>query len=142
MTTSILNVLVVDDENPIRTALSQILSRAGHRVRSSGCALDALWEIKSEAPDLLLSDLNMPGMSGFKLLSVVRERFPAIQLIAMSGTCFGDGVPSGVCADAFYEKGRGINVLMQKVADVAQGIALTLTLGSTCHTIAVLPPYC
>jgi CheY-like chemotaxis protein len=35
-------------------------------------------------PEILLSDLNMPGMSGFELLSAVRRRFSAIQVIAMS----------------------------------------------------------
>jgi len=43
-------------------------------------------------------------MSGFELLSVVRRRFPAIQLIAMSGAFSGDGIPPGVAADAFMKK--------------------------------------
>ena len=55
----------------------------------------------------------MPGMSGFELLSVVRRRFPAVLVIAMSGAFSGDQVPSGVTADAFYPKGNGVAVLMQ-----------------------------
>jgi hypothetical protein len=55
----------------------------------------------------------MPGMSGFELLSVVRRRFPAIQVIAMSGKCSGDGVPPAVAADAFYEKGTNLGSLLQ-----------------------------
>jgi CheY-like chemotaxis protein len=119
MTDLAIRILLVDDEKPIRTVLSQILSRAGCSVRSSSGALEALAELENEVPDLLLSDLNMPGMSGFELLSFVRLRFPEIHVIAMSGTCFGDSVPHGVCADAFYEKGRGVGVLMEKVAAVA-----------------------
>jgi CheY-like chemotaxis protein len=91
----------------------------GHKVRSADSGLAALAEIGREMPDLLLSDLNMPGLSGFELLSVVRRRFPEVHVIAMSGAYFGDSVPTGVFADAFYEKGRGVGSLMQMVADVA-----------------------
>ncbi len=73
-----------------------------------------------EMPDILLSDLNMPGMSGFELLSVVRRRFPAIQVIAMSGAFSGDTVPTGIVADAFYEKGRSPGTLVEMVRAMAQ----------------------
>jgi len=71
--------------------------------------------MRHEAPDILLSDLNMPGMSGFELLSVVRRRFPAVLVIAMSGAFSGDQVPCGVTADAFYPKGYGVAVLMRAI---------------------------
>ena len=62
----------------------------------------------------------MPGMSGFELLSVIRRRFPAIQVIAMSGAFSGDGVPPGVVADAFYEKGGSPGTLLEMVHAMAQ----------------------
>ena len=71
--------------------------------------------MKKELPDLILSDLNMPGMSGFDFLSIVRSGFPAIRAIAMSGAFTGSEVPSGVSADAFYEKGTGMNGLLHIV---------------------------
>lgn len=114
-----LRVLIVDDDELLRKSLSQVLAGAGYRVRSSDGALAALSEIKNELPDILLSDLNMPGLSGFELLSIVRHRFPAIHVIAMSGAYFGDGVPPGVVADAFYEKGRGPDALMHMVTAAA-----------------------
>jgi CheY-like chemotaxis protein len=114
-----LNVLIVDDDALLRMSLLQTLTHAGYKVRSVDGGHAALSEIDREMPDLLLSDLNMPGLSGFELLSVVRHRFPAIHVIAMSGAYFGDSVPTGVFADAFYEKGRGVSSLMQMVADVA-----------------------
>jgi hypothetical protein len=73
-------------------------------VASDGFA--ALSEIRKRVPDLLLSDLSMPGMSGYELLSVVRRRFPGIRVIAMSGDYAGESVPVGVPADAFYAKGE------------------------------------
>jgi CheY-like chemotaxis protein len=71
------------------------------------------------SPIILLSDLNMPGMSGFELLSVVQRRFPSIRIIAMSGAFSGDEVPSGVAADAFYQKGCGVRSLSGIIAGLA-----------------------
>ena len=119
MSDTSLNVLIVDDDALLRMSLLQMLTYAGYKVRSVDGGHAALSEIDRETPDLLLSDLNMPGLSGFELLAVVRRRFPDIQVIAMSGAYFGDSVPPGVFADAFYEKGRGVGSLMQMVADVA-----------------------
>src|SRR6202034_1260539 len=108
-------LLIVDDEVSIRTSLSLIFTGSGHSVRSSADGFSALFEIRQELPDIILSDLNMPGMSGFELLSVVRRRFPAIQVIAMSGTFAGNGIPPGVAADFFYEKGSGLGLLLEIV---------------------------
>ena len=55
---------------------------------------------------MIISDLNMPKMSGFEFLSVVRRRFPKISVIASSGAYGSKVVPTGVLADAFYAKGQ------------------------------------
>jgi DNA-binding NarL/FixJ family response regulator len=57
----------------------------------------------------------MPGMSGFELLSIVRRQFPVISVIAMSGAFSGNQIPCGVAADAFYEKGNGVAVLLKVI---------------------------
>lgn len=103
----------MDDEVSIRTSLSYILSEIGYYVHTAEDGFSALVEMRKEVPDILLSDLNMPGMSGFELLLVVRRRFPAIQTIAMSGAFTGDEVPSGVAADAFYQKGSSVGSLLR-----------------------------
>jgi CheY-like chemotaxis protein len=107
-------VLVVDDKDSIRSSVSLILGELGYRVRSAEDGGSALREINHENPDILLSDLNMPGgMSGFELLMTVRDLFPAIKVIASSGSFGGLEVPSGVLADAFHPKGGGVNTLLQ-----------------------------
>jgi len=105
-------VLVVDDEPMIRTSLSLILAQIGYLVRSAGDGFSALAELQKEIPTILISDLNMPGMNGFELLSQVRRRFPSVQTIAMSGAFSGDAVPSGVVADAFYSKSSGVGFFL------------------------------
>lgn len=84
-----------------------LLNGVGYDVATAMHGIDALNKLRSTAPDLIVSDLHMPQMSGFEFLSVVRDRFPSIPVIAMSGDVHSDGeVPTGVMADAFYGKGR------------------------------------
>ena len=88
--------------------MSLVLEELGYSVRYAGDGHSALRQIRQESPDILLSDLKMPGMSGRHLLIEVRCLFPAIKVIAMSGSFCGSEVPSSVLADAFYPKGGGI----------------------------------
>ena len=111
-------VLVVEDDPDLRTLISAILTASGYRVRSSHDGFSALEKIRTELPDIVLSDLFMAGMSGFELLSVIRRRFPAIRVIAMSGSYSGRDVPTGVAADAFYEKATDIRSLLAIIAEV------------------------
>jgi CheY-like chemotaxis protein len=108
-------LLIVDDDPSLRISLSHIFTELGYSVRSAEDGFSALFEIRQEIPDIILSDLNMPGMSGFEFLSVVRRRFPGIHVIAMSGAFSGDCIQPGVAADAFYEKATGLNSLLQIV---------------------------
>ena len=87
-------------------------------MRTAEDGFSALDEIAKEPPEILLSDLNMPGMSGFELLAVVRRQFSAVRTIAMSGVFSGDKVPSGVAADAFYEKGSSVPALLRIIENL------------------------
>ncbi len=110
------HLLVVEDEPLIRRLFSMLLTSAGYSVAEADNGFAALEEIRRQRPALILSDLNMPRMTGFELLSIIRRRFPSIHVIAMSGAFTGDRVPSGVAADAFYEKsGRPISTLVQVI---------------------------
>ncbi len=108
-------MLIVEDEPVTRILLSQIFHRNGHPVKTAEDGFSALEEIRKEMPDILLSDLNMPSMSGFELLSVVRRRIPGIYVIASSGAFSGTTVPNGIAADAFHEKASGLQGLFDLV---------------------------
>ena len=113
-------ILVVDDEATIRESLVKLLQWSGYEVSSAVHGFDALLQLRRSLPEVIISDLNMPQMSGFEFLSVVRRRFPQIPVIAMSGA-YQDGhtVPGGVIADAFYPKGRSNpEELLSLVADL------------------------
>ena len=99
-------ILVVESDASVRKTVSWLLAKEGYEVSSANDGFDALLHLQKEVPDLLLSDLNMPEMSGFELLSVVRRRFPQVSVVATSGAYQSGGVPDGVLADAFYPKGQ------------------------------------
>jgi CheY-like chemotaxis protein len=100
-------VLVVDDDAAVRDSLVMLLQASDYDVSVAIDGFDALGQLKKSLPAVVISDLNMPQMSGFEFLSVVRRRFPHISVIAMSGAYpSGDAVPGGVIADAFHSKGR------------------------------------
>jgi CheY-like chemotaxis protein len=106
-------LLIVDDEPAIRTVISQVLTGMGYQVRSAEDGTSALAEIRNQIPDIVLSDLNMPGMSGSELISIIHRSYPSIQVIAMSGAFSGEEAPSGLAADAFYQKGCGPGSLLK-----------------------------
>ena len=112
-------LLIVDDEPTTRLLLTEIFANLGHPVRAAEDGFAALEEIRNEVPDILLSDLNMPRMSGFELLSVVRRKRPEIFVIASSGAFTGEEVPHGIAADAFHEKATGLRGLLETVSSAA-----------------------
>ena len=80
-------ILVVDDESPIRTAVSRFLERRGHRVLQAADGPDALAAL-DEADgdvDLLLTDVRMPEMSGTELAAQAKARVPRLAVLYMSG---------------------------------------------------------
>ena len=99
-------ILVVDDEPSIRETAKAILESEGYEVLTVADGFDALHALSKSLPDVIISDLNMPRMSGFELLAIVRKRFPHIATIAMSGEYIADANPRGILADAFLQKGH------------------------------------
>lgn len=125
MSTPLARILVVDDEEVIRQLFMRLLEKEGYQVVLAENGFDALLRLKHFSPDVIISDLNMPKMSGFEFLSVVRRRFPKISVIASSGAYASHVVPSGVLADAFYAKGEGDpGTLVDTVAALIQTSAI------------------
>jgi CheY-like chemotaxis protein len=111
-------ILVVDDEPAILQTSALVLEKRGYEVRTASNGFAALAELRRSLPDVIISDLRMPNMSGFELLSVVRRRFPHIPVIAISGE-FNTTAPDGLIADAFFSKGRyQPHELFNKIADL------------------------
>ena len=69
-------ILIVEDDVPLRQVGKLLLQSQGYEVHEAGDGFEALIALKRSLPDIIISDLSMPNMSGFELLSVVRRRFP------------------------------------------------------------------
>ena len=76
--------------------------------------------MRGALPDLILTDLKMPNMSGFEFLSIVRRRFPQIPTVAISGEFQPALAPLGVLADAFFAKPFRFEELLARVAELLQ----------------------
>jgi two-component system, NtrC family, nitrogen regulation response regulator NtrX len=78
-------ILIVDDEEGIRSALAGILEDEGYRTVSAGDGVEALATCKRELPGLVLLDIWMPRMDGLETLKCLKELYPSLNVIMMSG---------------------------------------------------------
>jgi DNA-binding response OmpR family regulator len=79
------NILVLDSEANIRKVISLILSRAGHDVCGTGDFAAAIAMIRESQPDLLLTNVNLKGITGHEAMHKVREDFPELPVLMVSG---------------------------------------------------------
>jgi len=77
-------LLIVDDDATVRESLGEALSEAGYDVRTAEDAARALAALATRAPDVVLTDVRMPGLDGLELLRLLRERSPGVQVILMT----------------------------------------------------------
>jgi DNA-binding NtrC family response regulator len=88
-------ILVVDDDARIRESLSRVLSAAGTEVCAIGSAEEALGILGEVRPDLVISDVRMPGLDGLELLRLLRERKPDVDVALMTAY---DDLPTAAAA--------------------------------------------
>jgi CheY-like chemotaxis protein len=111
-------ILVVDDEPSVRESLGTLLMSAGYEVATAENGVGAVSQLNRALPRLIVTDLNMPEMSGMELIAHVRSRYPSISIVAMSGDYQGDAVPAGIIADRFYPKGEHPHHLLTAIASL------------------------
>lgn len=78
-------ILIVDDHKPFRDSLAKVLEGEGFRVFPANDGEEALSILRSESVHLILTDLQMPRMSGVELLKVAKTMNPAVEVILITG---------------------------------------------------------
>jgi DNA-binding NtrC family response regulator len=82
------SILVVDDEEALRTVLSSELSGEGYQVDSASDGDEAISTIQSKKFDLVLLDIKMPKVDGFEVLKFIKKNTPEMKVIML--TAFAD----------------------------------------------------
>jgi CheY-like chemotaxis protein len=115
-------LLVVDDYRPGAEALTAALSQAGYDAR---CALDgpaALLEVAAQMPDIVVLDINMPGMDGYTVARILRLDVSTEHLVIVAFTAQDEPVvrSNGVAAgfDAYCQKGAAPGPLLRLIEEV------------------------
>ena len=103
-TSSASTVLLVDDDPSTRDVLQMQLEEAGFEARQAEDGIDGLAKLRDGLPGVIISDIQMPRMSGIEFVSVVRLRFPSIPVIILSGSSPVE-LPAEAVPDAWFEKG-------------------------------------
>jgi CheY-like chemotaxis protein len=104
-------IFVVDDEPVIAFTLAAILQMNGFSAKFFTSPLEALAAARSKAPDLLISDVTMPGISGIDLAMKMRAQFPNCKVLLFSG----HPATFGLIEDA-RARGHEFHLLLKPVA--------------------------
>jgi PAS domain S-box-containing protein len=114
-----ISILVVDDDEDSRVMVAKTLEKAGGRVTKAGGADEALRAVDAELPDVVVSDIGMPGKDGYSLLEELRSRSPdkggKIPAAALTAYTRVEDRVNAMCA--------GFQILLPKPVDAAELIA-------------------
>lgn len=95
------NIWVIDDDRSIRWVLEKALKQEGMNVQSFDTADKALKQLSKEEPEVLVTDIRMPGMSGLELLGTINEQRPDLPVIIMTAHSDLDSAVSAYQGGAF-----------------------------------------
>ena len=78
-------IRVIDDDDDLRETVRRTLQSRGHAVQEAEEGGAAIAHLAERAPDLVITDIFMPGQNGIETLIELRKAFPKLKVIAMSG---------------------------------------------------------
>jgi EAL domain-containing protein (putative c-di-GMP-specific phosphodiesterase class I) len=96
-----ISVLAVDDDRALLDVYSRTLGRAGYRCVTTQTGKEALERLKSDAIDVLLTDISMPGMSGLEFMRQARARDPDLPILVVTGNTGFDAALESIDAGVF-----------------------------------------
>jgi DNA-binding NarL/FixJ family response regulator len=120
-----LNVLIVEDQRDVRDGLASLIhGTPGYRCTSRLRTMEeAIRAVAAERPDVVLTDINLPGMSGIDGIHVLRERYPELPILALTVYDTDDQVFRALCAGAsgYLLKNTPPARLLESIREAAAG---------------------
>jgi FixJ family two-component response regulator len=114
-------VLIIDDDLAVRESLAAVMEAFGFRVNTAVNGVEGLEAVDAETPSAIITDLQMPGMSGLELLSALRRTRTGIPVIVISG---GDvDVARQMGAAAAFHKPLAVFEMIDTVSSLTQRAA-------------------
>jgi CheY-like chemotaxis protein len=124
-----LRILVTDDDPLIRTIVRRTLETQGYFVEEAGDGLQALAKIAAKEPDLMLLDLDMPGMDGFGVLRMLRRKMGVVKLPVIMLTASDDDHSQenaiSLGADDYVSKPVKPGIILARIGALFRRAALT-----------------
>jgi DNA-binding NtrC family response regulator len=110
-------VLLVDDEEKFVTSNAKLLSKRGYDILTALNAIEALKILEAHDVHVAVLDVKMPGMDGMTLLKEIKNRFPLVEVVMLTGHATFESAVSGlkIGASDYLMKPCQISELMQKI---------------------------
>lgn len=117
-----IHLLVVDDEPDFKEIIQKRLTRMGIQLSLADCCVAALETLEAQPVDVVIMDVSMPGINGIECLKKVKERWPQIEVIILTGHASVKSGIEGMQGGAFDYCLKPIDVLelLEKVELAAQ----------------------
>jgi len=107
-------ILVVDDDFSIRYLMSKILIDRGYSVYTADDGISALRILDSEKFNVLITDIKMPSMDGIELFNRVKELYPQMHVIFLTGSAYINLVSRGLKKDTLYYFEKPVDLKLLK----------------------------
>ena len=122
-------VLVVDDEQEFAATLAERLTLRGMTTVTANDGEQALRCVEQDPPHIVILDMKMPGMNGMEVLRLIKQRYPAIPVILLTGqgTANDSAESMGVGAFDYLVKPVKIEELLQKMREALTQAGVTST---------------
>jgi two-component system, response regulator, stage 0 sporulation protein F len=116
-------ILVVEDEKNLRLLYKHDLERDGYVVVTAGNAVEGLHALETEAPDLVVLDIRMPGMDGIEAMGRILEKHPKIPVVLNSAYSSHKDNFMSWAADAYIIKSADTTELRAKIRELLEARA-------------------